>query len=243
MIASTIPQNSFGRGESADIIARLSSDPALKSLKEEICTLEARKDSIDITLKLPRKERLSRFQAENPDGYYRIGNHEFEREKDMGMCVGVGSGLIGGAALVAGVLLGLIPSTVGSLLGSLAGLGGALVPFAYLKASKKWIIPRKIDRYAVGELSREQKGIERSLEYKKSLQSQAISRIIEEEKRMHPVVNIEEQDDFVIIGGIRLPKNPESEGGKAPADPVFRHLRTDSIPRPKKSSGNFDGTW
>jgi len=201
---------------------KIESDPSYIRLNESLRDMEREKREVDTVLVMPHRDRIQHMRDYNTDLYNAIGFREFRKEKDMALIYGFAlSGLIV-AGGVAAVLAGILPSCLASVIGffgAVSGPGGAL---AYIKASKKWILPRQIDGLYVRELKGRKANLETGLkdarERKEIIEKNLAEKVLKDEvevQRQEAILRElnkktifdDDQGDFVSVAGIKLPKN------------------------------------
>lgn len=190
---------------------RLNKNPLYNSINKDISSLENEKTQIKDELKLSKPERNDLHIYDADVTSYR--GREISSQVDMGVIVGVSCGLTMAAMHFAGISASIIPGIVDSLAGTIIGLSAPAIAYAYIKASKKFIIPQKVDAYIMNRLKLKENEIDVKIENLKKNKLKIEDNIKSElgiykqPENQGNTINTDDEN-IVIIGGIKLKKNP-----------------------------------
>lgn len=199
-----------------EIKNKVDEDPLLKRLNSDISEIESDERSIDQTLSLPWKERVELVKSYEPDTYNNYGFKIFAKEKEKAFIMGFPISAAIVAAGLTATFAGVLPSFALGIVGFIGAVAGPGSSILLIKAAKKWLIPKKIDNQYVEKLKEKRCELEAHLkearvsreEIKEKLIKSAIDdqmkKAIEEELNKKAIM---EYDEFVEVGGIRIPIN------------------------------------
>jgi|GEM_PF-3835951 hypothetical protein len=211
-VKMSMPQG-ISPGDYAAALDRVKDDPGVKMLQQDIVTVQDQMSDIDRLMKLPREERLQQV----PNRYYpeiiESMQQEFVHQKDLAFKTLLAGGLLATVATIGAAACGAIPMFAATALGSMMPAISFGSGLGYLKAAKKWTIPRKADRQLQTELKNEMSQLEarktRLEGQKEEMISKALKKSIQDIGQNRSGKDVVVEDDFVDVAGIRLKKNAE----------------------------------
>lgn len=195
------------------LLDKVQKHPEVAALSTRVEGLEAEARQVDKLISLPREQR---FEAD-PRLYAECHGDALVSVKNQAMLVAVAGLAAGCAAAVAVTMIPGVPQQLSGLI-ALATLAVTFVPKVatkvspmalYAAAAKKWILPPKIDKAMLAELSARKRHVDAALgqarQAKESV-SQGVLADLEKEAPPAPSVGLEVEEEQVVVNGIAIPR-------------------------------------
>lgn len=195
------------------LLDKVQKHPEVAALSARVEGLEAEARQVDKLISLPREER---FEADRRL-YAECHGDALPSVKNQAMLVAVAGLAAGCAAAVAVTMVPGLPQQLSGLI-ALATLVVTFVPKVatkvspmalYAAAAKKWILPPKIDKAMLAELSGRKQRVDGLLAQARQAKESLSQRVLAElEKEAPPVpsVGLEVEEEQVVVNGISIPR-------------------------------------
>lgn len=196
------------------ILDRVQQHPEVATLSARVEGLEAQARQVDRLISLPREHR---FEAD-PGLYAECHGDALVSVKNQAMMVAVAGLAAGAAAAVAATMIPGVPQQVSGLI-ALASLVITFVPKVavkvspmalYAAAAKKWILPPKIDKAMLAELSVRKRDVDARLAEARQAKEAASQLVLAQlEKEAPPTASVgglEVEEEQVVVNGIAIPR-------------------------------------
>lgn len=197
------------------LLDRVQKHPDVATLSARVEGLEAEARQVDKLISLPREQR---FEAD-PRLYAECHGDALVSVKNQAMLVAVAGLAAGAAAAVAATMIPGVPQQVSGLI-ALASLVVTFVPKVavkvspmalYAAAAKKWILPPKIDKVMLAELSARKRDVDAALAQARQAKESVSQRVLAElEKEAppppSPALGLEVEEEQVVVNGIAIPR-------------------------------------
>lgn len=197
------------------ILDRVQKHPEVATLSARVEGLEAEARQVDKLIALPREQR---FEADHRL-YAECHGDALPSVKNQAMLVAVAGLAMGCAASVAVTMIPGAPQQLSGLI-ALASLVITFVPkvaakvspmAAYAAIAKKWILPPKIDKAMLAELSVRKQHVEAQLAQARQAKEAVSQRVLAElEKEAppapSPALGLAVEEEQVVVNGIAIPR-------------------------------------
>ena len=213
-VGASIPAG-LSAGDYAKVLEQARNDPQVKRLDGDIEDVKDRIEVLDHSMKLPMKDRLQQVPSKYYNDIIDSMQADFRNTKDKTFLTLISGGMLATVATIGCALFGVIPPFAAQILGPMVpalSFGGGLL---YLKAAKKWLLPRHADKrlmaYYKDEMNQLQSQKQSYENASKNALELALKKALEARQQALESGRIIEEDEgnIVNIGGVRLKAKPE----------------------------------